>query len=327
MLDDDLALLLACYDPTPAQRAEAVEVAEELAADPANVGRARRLLRTAIEGVGDTPADAAELLLSEVVTNAFVHAGGVVKVHVRASPAGVRVEVEDRSSHHPVRRWFAPTAGTGRGLQLLDELADRWGSHARPHGGKVVWFELGTQPSEAAEAQDESAGDEPADEPVLVRLQQVPTLMHLAWQEHAATLLREYLLHVLDEEGGILERHAHASAAMSLLHEQLPVPPMSGDVDALMVDGVEPLVTAEEVVLSVPPTMVPHFATLDALLGEAITAAREGRFLSPPTQPEIDEMRQWLCQEVARQAEGGPPTPWSARTDVRATRADRAPRR
>ena len=223
VLDDDLALLLACYDPTPAQRAEAVEVAEELAADPANVGRARRLLRTAIEGVGDTPADAAELLLSEVVTNAFVHAGGVVKVHVRASPAGVRVEVEDRSSHHPVRRWFAPTAGTGRGLQLLDELADRWGSHARPHGGKVVWFELGTQPSEAAEAQDESAGDEPADEPVLVRLQQVPTLMHLAWQEHAATLLREYLLHVLDEEGGILERHAHASAAMSLLHEQLPV--------------------------------------------------------------------------------------------------------
>ena len=82
-------------------------------ADPANVGRARRLLRTALEGVGDTPVDAAELLLSEVVTNAFVHAGGVVKVHVRASPAGVRVEVEDRSSHHPVRRWFAPTAGTG----------------------------------------------------------------------------------------------------------------------------------------------------------------------------------------------------------------------
>ena len=303
---------------------EAVEVAAELTADPANVGRARRLLRTALEGVGDTPVDAAELLLSEVVTNAFVHAGGVVKVHVRASPAGVRVEVEDRSSHHPVRRWFAATAGTGRGLQLLDELADRWGSHPRSDGGKVVWFELGTQPLAVEEAQDALTTDGSADEHVLVRLQQAPTLMHLAWQEHAATLLREYLLHVLDEEGDILERHAHASAAMSLLHEQLPVPQMSGDVDALMIDGVEPLVTAEEALLRVPLTMVTHFATLDALLGEAITEAREGRFLSPPTQPEIDEMRRWLCQEVAQQAEGGTPTPWTARTDVRATLADRA---
>lgn len=35
--------------------------------------------------------------------------------------------------------------------------------------------------------------------------------MHMAWQEHAATLLREYLLHVLDDDDDILERHAQAS--------------------------------------------------------------------------------------------------------------------
>ena len=325
-LDDDLALLLACYDPTPAEALEPVEVAEELTADPANVGRARRLLRTALEGVGDTPVDAAELLLSEVVTNAFVHAGGVVKVHVRASLAGVRVEVEDRSIHHPVRRTFAATAGTGRGLQLLDELADRWGSYARPNGGKVVWFELGTRPPAGAAPDEPTADDaaaDPADAPVAVRLLRMPTLMHVAWQEHAATLLREYLLHVLDEDDGILERHAHASEALSLLHEQIPVPQPSDDVDALMVDGAEPHVTAEEVVLSVPRAVVPYFATLDALLGEAIAEAREGRFLSPPTQPEIDEMRQWLCREVARQSDGHvAPTPWTAHTYVEGARAD-----
>ena len=115
----------------------------------------------------------------------------------------------------------------------------------------------------------------------------MPTLMHLAWQEHAATLLREYLLHVLDEEGDILERHAHASAAMSLLHEQLPVPQMSGDVDALMIDGVEPLVTAEEAFLSVPRAVVPHFATLDALLGEADRGGTRGPF-PQPTHPAGD---------------------------------------
>ena len=102
-LDDDLALLLACYDPLSCGgAADAVEVAEELAADPANVGRARRLLRAALaESGNDIPVDAAVLLLSEVVTNAFVHAGGVVTVRVRATPAGVRVEVEDRSLPPP----------------------------------------------------------------------------------------------------------------------------------------------------------------------------------------------------------------------------------
>lgn len=91
---------------------------------------------------------------------------------------------------------------------------------------------------------------------------------------------------------------------MSLLNEQLPVPALSEDTDALMAGAIEPMVTADEVVLRIPAASVPHFATLDGLLRSAIAEARAGRFLSPPTQPEIDEMRQWICAEVARQAAG-----------------------
>lgn len=310
---------------------EAVDIAQEFSADPANVSRARQLLRTVLaETDGTTPVDSATLLLSEVVTNAFVHVGGVVTVRVRATADGVRVEVEDASSDLPTRRVFAVTAGTGRGLQLLDEIADRWGSATRPRG-KVVWFELGTQTRSdqltegAVPADRDRPDDTQGGAHVPVTLRRVPTLMHVAWQEHAAALLREYLLHVLDEDDDALERHAHASAAMSLLHEQLPVPRLSGEVDALMIDGVEPHVTADEVVLSVPDRVVPHFATLDEMLGAAIAEARAGRLLSPPTQPEIDEMGQWLCLEVARQASGRTTaTPWMARTDVRATLADQS---
>ncbi|MCF6378006.1 SpoIIE family protein phosphatase [Nocardioides KLBMP 9356] len=299
-LDDDLALLLACYDPEPVGL-DAVEVTEELVADPANVGRARRLLRAALDGVlDDALAEPAELLLSEVVTNAFVHAGGIATVRVRATPVAVRVEVEDGSSRHPTRRGFTTTAGTGRGLRLLDELADRWGSAPRPEG-KVVWFELGTHAGALA-ATNHRAPADPDDGSVHVRLREVPLLVHAGWQEDATALLREYLLHVLEEDQHILERHARASAAMTLLHEQVPAPQPSGG----------PAITADEVVLSVPREMVAWFATLDELLGEAIAQAREGRFLSPSTGPEIDKMRQWLCREVARQADGGTPTPWAA---------------
>jgi len=149
--------------------------------------------------------------------------------------------------------------------------------------------------------------------------------MHWAWQEHAAALLREYLLHVLDEDDTILERHAEASEAMSLLSEQLPVPNLSDQPDALLADALEPNVTADEVVLQIPAKSVAHFTTLDDLLGRAIREARAGRFLGPPTQPEIEEMRGWMCTEVARQTSGNATaTPWVARTDVRATLADQA---
>jgi PAS domain S-box-containing protein len=147
--------------------------------------------------------------------------------------------------------------------------------------------------------------------------------MHWAWQEHAAALLREYLLHVLDRDDTVLDRHAEASQAMSLLHEQLPLPELPTDPDDLMAGSLEPHVTADEVLLHIPRGSVPHFAALEDLLGRAIAEARAGRFLGPPTQPEMEEMRRWICAEIAQQTHGQvTATPWLARTDVRATLAD-----
>lgn len=310
--------------------------------DPINVARARSLLRDALRDAGaDAMLDDALLVLSEVVTNAFVHAGGDVRFRAWTSTGGLRVEVDDEAAHLPARRDYAAMAGTGRGLQLVDELADRWGVAPRA-GGKSVWFEIGRDDADAdADAGVGTAvgGETPAPSTpapsygaavtdaaaVQVTMRNVPVLMHAAWQEHAATLLREYLLHALGDDDDILDKHAQASGAMSLLDEQLPRPSLPEHADALMAEAIEPAVSAPEVVLRVPATTVPHFATLNTLLRAAITASRTGVFLSPPTQPEIDEMREWICSEVARQSHGDTTaTPWLARTDVRATLADQA---
>jgi PAS domain S-box-containing protein len=304
-----------------------VAVSVALDPDPRNVRQARNVLRDALLRSGaEDLLDPATLLLSEIVTNAFVHAGTQVQVQVQSTAEALRVEVRDGGAHVPFRRHYSGTAGTGRGVQLMDELADRWGTEPGSNG-KTVWFEMGNPPTAGNTVCDGAHGEliGEAEGTRQVTLRCVPLLMHQAWQEHAATLLREYLLHVLDDDDDILDKHAQASEAMSLLNLQLPAPSLPPRTDALMAAAIEPTVTADEVVLRIPVASIPHFATLDALLRSAITEARAGRFLSPPTQPEIDEMRQWICSEIARQTSGDTTaTPWMARTDVRATLVDQA---
>jgi anti-sigma regulatory factor (Ser/Thr protein kinase) len=121
----------------------AVDARLPLPADPRAVRAARGLVRDACELWGLPRAcDDAELLVSEIVTNAVVHArGDALVVVVRPARAGLRVEVHDGDPHALQRRRPAPDALGGRGLQLVGELADAWGVERRQRG-KAVWFEL-----------------------------------------------------------------------------------------------------------------------------------------------------------------------------------------
>lgn len=87
-------------------------------------------------------AEVAELLVSELVTNALVHTDHGAVVTVNVTPTTLRVEVRDFVTGLP--RSYVPNAddGThGRGLVLVHALADTWGVTAHALG-KVVWFEL-----------------------------------------------------------------------------------------------------------------------------------------------------------------------------------------
>ena len=82
------------------------------------------------------------LLISETVTNAVVHASSPLSVAVDCDGSVLDVRVRDASPATPQQR--APTAydEDGRGLVLLQRLADHWGVTPLPPGGKEVWFQL-----------------------------------------------------------------------------------------------------------------------------------------------------------------------------------------
>lgn len=282
----------------------------------------RALMQLLDDASADAWADAAVLAVSEVITNALMHTGVPLSMEAWASPDGVRVEVMDGSSQLPAQRNYALTSGTGRGLHIVDQSVQRWGAEPRPQG-KVVWFELGSPAAGAGSSDDAALREVPSDAEVPVTLRNMPLLMHWAWQEHAQALLREYLLFALDTDDDALDDHARASEVLSLLYEQIPVPELPDSPEELLAGAIEPGVTADDFAIRVPRASVPHFATLDRLLTQASAAASGGRFLGPPTQPEIAEMRQWICSEVVRQTVGEAlPRPWRARTDVRVPLAD-----
>ena len=109
---------------------------------PRDATTPRAARRAVADAFGDQ-ARCGELLLcvSEVVTNAVLHARSAATMTVRRSADILRVEVRDDDPTPPVRQPHSTTATTGRGLRILDDLTVRWGS--RPTGaGKVVWFDF-----------------------------------------------------------------------------------------------------------------------------------------------------------------------------------------
>ncbi len=110
-------------------------------ADPRSVGAARRFVCQVLPEWWSDRLDDVLLLVSEVVTNAIVHARTAVQVTVTLVNGTTRVEVADAEPEAPVRRGASSTATDGRGLGILEVLADRWGVLSRD-GGKTVWFEL-----------------------------------------------------------------------------------------------------------------------------------------------------------------------------------------
>lgn len=94
---------------------------------------------SSLDGVAD-----AELLTSEIVSNAVDHAGGEhsLVLELAHSDGWLRVSLADGSAVHPmIREINNPTPG-GLGMRMVDAIADRWGVEDH-HGGKRVWFEMG----------------------------------------------------------------------------------------------------------------------------------------------------------------------------------------
>lgn len=113
----------------------------DLAPSTDSVPVARRFVRAEL---ADSPADVdtAVLLVSELVTNAVLHARSPLTLVVQASDVVVRIAVRDGSPVPPRMHGFSTMSATGRGLRLLDRLARAWGVDPETEG-KTIWFEIG----------------------------------------------------------------------------------------------------------------------------------------------------------------------------------------
>ncbi|WP_372350435.1 SpoIIE family protein phosphatase [Streptomyces sp. KL116D] len=158
--EDDIALLLL-RRTTPATvpvtaRRTAMTIAQ---AEPERIAAARQQLREMLHDWADEDqVDSAVLLVSEMVTNVLVHTDGDALMIAEvtgdgAGPRRMRVEVADASDDLPHKRRPGELASSGRGLVLMELLAQRWGVDPRGEG-KSIWFEL-YEPSDSPDGPDD----------------------------------------------------------------------------------------------------------------------------------------------------------------------------
>lgn len=107
--------------------------------------QARRVVRSMVAGTAPAEiAHTAELLVSELVTNAITHGSGPVRVAVDRSDDELTVTVTDDEPAPPQLRPERLLAGGGRGVRMVESLSSSWGVVRRDDGapGKQVWFRL-----------------------------------------------------------------------------------------------------------------------------------------------------------------------------------------
>ncbi|MFS8197934.1 SpoIIE family protein phosphatase [Streptomyces sp. CWNU-52B] len=133
---DDIALIVAGTRALDADR-----IAEwQVPSDPSAVGEVRAsVTRQLTEWDLDDMAFTTELILSELVTNAIRYGTGPIKVRMLLDRTLI-CEVFDGSNTSPHLRYAATTDEGGRGLFLVAQLTDRWGTRYTP-AGKVIWTE------------------------------------------------------------------------------------------------------------------------------------------------------------------------------------------
>ncbi|CAN5790683.1 hypothetical protein BH20ACT6_BH20ACT6_03980 [soil metagenome] len=296
-----------------------------LPAHPASAGLARQLVEEVLaEAVPADVLENAQLLVSEVVTNAIVHARSDIGLTVSLVREFVRVEVADHSPHLPVLR---PRGGsvTGYGLDLVASLAADFGVIA-DEAGKAVWFTLG-QPAARPPSPVDDTGDAvafPEPEPndaaaaaamVDVTLLGVPVGLYCAWHDQAATALREQLLIHLGHSGAGDVRAADEIATVNTALSQLAQ--VTEPVFKARAGRSERAATADrqtlllDVSFRLPVSLIPRFGVLREVLDDASQLAAS-ELLAPAGEPEVGDVQDWCCIELLRQASGLEPTRWHA---------------
>jgi anti-sigma regulatory factor (Ser/Thr protein kinase) len=112
-------------------------------AQPGSAKAARETIQDVLAGVDPTLVESVVLMVSELTTNAILHARTEFTLEIETSDDNVRITVSDAGPGDPALKTPARDTTTGRGLQIVERLADQWGI-VDGSPGKSVWFVVRT---------------------------------------------------------------------------------------------------------------------------------------------------------------------------------------
>jgi anti-sigma regulatory factor (Ser/Thr protein kinase) len=305
---DDVALMVVRRRPAGAAPAdlERTSVVATFDPEPSRAGLARRFVVKAVQQ-WDLAAvvDDAQLCVAELASNAILHSRGPFTVGVRRTPAGIRIDVhDDRPDRLPVLipSLLEPldTGTTGRGLQLIGGLADRWGYFTTPVA-KTVWIELsGREPITPSEPIIELADRAPEAADVVVRVIELPVRAAIASGVQVDEVVRELQLQP--------ERLAEADRTRFYdLLEGSARPRLTGRQEAFRAaaEGLDRY-SCELATTAAELAALAEFGELLARL------AVESDLDAGDVSAEVAGMRDWLSRETASQLAGNLPSAYGA---------------
>jgi anti-anti-sigma factor len=257
-----------------------------------SAARARAFVRQELEDF--ERLDEVLLCVSELVTNAVLHAGTACEVEIDRGPRTLRVGVRDLDGGRlPQPRNFDRAAVTGRGLLVVEALTDRWGVDS-DHDGKTVWFELALG--------DSALGL------VTVRLLGLPLDLHREVAEHAEALRREFALITAAESDETI-----VPARLLAINDEIRdrFGGFAAASAAELTRALNERRTQIDLHFEVPAEAGAGAVALRELYDEADEYCRAGEhLLTLATPPEGVLYRQWFCGEFTSQIGGAEPLPW-----------------
>lgn len=290
-----------------------------------SVRQARDWVGEVLTGIGRPElAESARLSVSELVTNALLHAVPPMSVQVRGTTDHPRVEVADQSLLPPQPRtrpveidpddeltWST----VGRGLDLVASYSVAWGADIDPHGaGKVVWFEpspdLREEPTPGAvfDMEEAIAGFGGPDDPETMRtlhLLSFPVELFSHLRVHFNELGRELRLLALTNPERYPLAVEFAEVFLRVEHERRQVLGLDA-LERAMAAGIDVIDLRYEI----PASSVDTMERIGDLLDQVYDSLAEESLLVIRPPEELLELQHWYLGEFVRQGRGEAPTPW-----------------
>lgn len=300
---------------------------------PPTVSDARRWLREELGGrTAPEVRDVAELVLSELVTNAVLHSPGPVRVSVSRRDGCVAIEVVDADGGElPTVHRYSEDAATGRGLQVVEACAAAWGVRGLA-AGKGVWAVV-ADPGEPERTtrcaqrfapgrwllEDPTTDHElpaappspPASDTVRVVLCGLPLWVYFAAQEHDDALLREFHFLGRGQGPGSVPARLLELARTTRRHFAAEGTRLRSEVEAAATHGAD----AVDLELAAPRHDWDLVRRLGTLLDEADAYCEQGELLTLSSPPVVRRFRTWYLAEIQAQLTGAEPSPWTGPSD------------